>query len=76
MKSVLTLRERVWQLLPGCRQSVVRAELLAVARALKECSPCRIVSDCKGVIKALQAIQKGQRRHKGRPHKRTACPLH
>eukprot|EP00971_Amphidinium_carterae_P236054 4684919-Amphidinium_carterae.2 len=33
--------------------------------ALKECSPRCVVSDCKGVIKALQAIQKGYRQPEG-----------
>eukprot|EP00971_Amphidinium_carterae_P295862 5875767-Amphidinium_carterae.1 len=28
---------------------------------------CRIVSDCKEVVNALRAIQKGHRRPKGRP---------
>eukprot|EP00971_Amphidinium_carterae_P027126 534751-Amphidinium_carterae.4 len=50
----------------GCRQSVCRAELLAVVRALEECNPRIVVSDCKGVVKALQAIQSGQRQPKGR----------
>eukprot|EP00971_Amphidinium_carterae_P307671 6114572-Amphidinium_carterae.1 len=45
---------------------VFRAELLAVVRALEECQPCRVVSDCKGVVKALQAIQNGHRLPKGR----------
>eukprot|EP00971_Amphidinium_carterae_P181328 3597377-Amphidinium_carterae.1 len=52
--------------LPGIRQSVFRAELLAVVRALEECQPRRVVSDCKGVVKALQAIQQGHRQPKGR----------
>eukprot|EP00971_Amphidinium_carterae_P228554 4533254-Amphidinium_carterae.2 len=50
---------------PGCRQSVFRAELLAVVRALEECQPSRVVSDRKGVVKALQAIQSGRRLPKG-----------
>eukprot|EP00971_Amphidinium_carterae_P092830 1838216-Amphidinium_carterae.1 len=58
--------ERAWLPLPGCRQSVFRAELLAVVRAEEECNPRRVVSDCKGVVKALQAIQSGQRQPKGR----------
>eukprot|EP00971_Amphidinium_carterae_P345487 6486475-Amphidinium_carterae.1 len=49
--------ERVWLLLPDFRQSVFRAELLAVMHALQECSPHRIVSDCKGVVMALRAVQ-------------------
>eukprot|EP00971_Amphidinium_carterae_P096950 1919265-Amphidinium_carterae.1 len=56
----------MWGWLPGCRQSVFRAELLAVVHALEECNPRRLVSDCKGVVKALQAIQSGQRQPKGR----------
>eukprot|EP00971_Amphidinium_carterae_P048013 945335-Amphidinium_carterae.1 len=34
--------ERCWMALPGCRQSVLRAELLAVVRALEECQPRRV----------------------------------
>eukprot|EP00971_Amphidinium_carterae_P306247 6086182-Amphidinium_carterae.3 len=45
--------ERVFCALPGIRQSVYRAELHAVARALEECSPHEVVSDFKGVVKAL-----------------------
>eukprot|EP00971_Amphidinium_carterae_P261200 5181818-Amphidinium_carterae.1 len=41
---------------PGIKQSVYRAELHAVARALEECSPHEVVSDCKGVVKAAQAF--------------------
>eukprot|EP00971_Amphidinium_carterae_P249088 4944270-Amphidinium_carterae.1 len=58
--------ERCWMALPGCRQSVFRAELLSVVRALEECQPSRVVSDCKRVVKALQAIQSGHRLPKGR----------
>eukprot|EP00971_Amphidinium_carterae_P279091 5540269-Amphidinium_carterae.1 len=58
--------EKCWMALPGIRQSVFRAELLAVVRALEECQPRRVVSDCKGVVKALQAIQRGHRLPKGR----------
>eukprot|EP00971_Amphidinium_carterae_P247674 4918058-Amphidinium_carterae.1 len=50
--------ERSWLAHPGCRQSVFRAELLAVVRSLEVCQPRRVVSDCKGVVKALQEIQK------------------
>eukprot|EP00971_Amphidinium_carterae_P136485 2704279-Amphidinium_carterae.1 len=39
--------EQCWIALPGIRQSVFRAELLAVVRALEECQPRRVVSDCK-----------------------------
>eukprot|EP00971_Amphidinium_carterae_P161793 3207396-Amphidinium_carterae.1 len=70
----------------GCRQSVFRAELLAVVRALEECHPRRVVSDCKGVVKALQAIQSFQRHPKAWRHKdlevgarnalTQACQLH
>eukprot|EP00971_Amphidinium_carterae_P135646 2687497-Amphidinium_carterae.2 len=47
---------------------LARAELLAVVRALEEseCQPRRVVNDCKGVVKALQAIQSGHRMPKGR----------
>eukprot|EP00971_Amphidinium_carterae_P331519 6465140-Amphidinium_carterae.2 len=38
--------ERVWLPLPGCQQSVYRA----VVRALEDCSLCRVVSVCKGVL--------------------------
>eukprot|EP00971_Amphidinium_carterae_P011712 230580-Amphidinium_carterae.2 len=55
--------ERSWRALPGCRQSVFRAQLLTVARALEECQPRRVVSDCKGVVKAIQS---GHRLPKGR----------
>eukprot|EP00971_Amphidinium_carterae_P154552 3065095-Amphidinium_carterae.2 len=41
-------------------RSVFRAELLAVVRALEECQPLRVVSDCKS-----QAIQSSQRQPKG-----------
>eukprot|EP00971_Amphidinium_carterae_P191774 3805070-Amphidinium_carterae.1 len=58
--------KRSWLALPGCRQSVFRAELLAVVRALEERQPRTVVSDCKGVVKALQAIQSGHRQPKGR----------
>eukprot|EP00971_Amphidinium_carterae_P309924 6158770-Amphidinium_carterae.1 len=58
--------ERVWLPLPGCRQSLFRAELLAVVRALEDRGPRRVVSDCKGVVKTLQAIQSGHRQPKGR----------
>eukprot|EP00971_Amphidinium_carterae_P267485 5306076-Amphidinium_carterae.2 len=53
-------------LLPRIKQSVYRAELLAVARALEECQPHEIVSDCKGGFKAVQALQTGRRHPKGR----------
>eukprot|EP00971_Amphidinium_carterae_P293634 5829605-Amphidinium_carterae.1 len=52
--------------LPGLRQSVYRAELHAIARALEECSPHEVVSDCKGAVKAVQALQIGRRQPKGR----------
>eukprot|EP00971_Amphidinium_carterae_P004869 97399-Amphidinium_carterae.1 len=58
--------ERCWMALPGCRQSVFIAELLAVVRALEECQPTRVASDCKVVVKALQAIQSGHRLPKGK----------
>eukprot|EP00971_Amphidinium_carterae_P283226 5622914-Amphidinium_carterae.1 len=51
--------ERVWLPLPGLKQSVYRAEFLAVVRALEECHPHDVVSHCKGVVKAVQALQTG-----------------
>eukprot|EP00971_Amphidinium_carterae_P337947 6475045-Amphidinium_carterae.1 len=33
----------------GLKQSFYRVEFLATARALEECQPARLVSDCKGV---------------------------
>eukprot|EP00971_Amphidinium_carterae_P113635 2251725-Amphidinium_carterae.1 len=50
--------------LPCLRQSVFRAELLAVVRTHEECHPKRVVNDCRGVV-ALCPMQKGQRRPKG-----------
>eukprot|EP00971_Amphidinium_carterae_P197893 3927379-Amphidinium_carterae.3 len=54
--------------LPGIKQSVYRAELHAVAHALEECQPHEFlsVSDCKGVVKAAQALQTSRRQPKGR----------
>eukprot|EP00971_Amphidinium_carterae_P127900 2533210-Amphidinium_carterae.1 len=49
-------QERAWFPLPGIKQSVYRAEFLAVVRALEECQPHEVVSDCKGVAKAVQAL--------------------
>eukprot|EP00971_Amphidinium_carterae_P109306 2164333-Amphidinium_carterae.1 len=43
-----------------------RAELHAIAGALEECSPHEVVSDCKGAVKAVQALQTGRRQPKGR----------
>eukprot|EP00971_Amphidinium_carterae_P349343 6490968-Amphidinium_carterae.7 len=40
---------------------VYRAEFLAVVRALEECQPHEVVSDCKGVVKTVQALQTGRR---------------
>eukprot|EP00971_Amphidinium_carterae_P027167 535336-Amphidinium_carterae.2 len=70
--------ERSWLALPGCRQSVFRAELLAVVRALEECQPSRVVSDCKGVVQAVQAIQSGHRDLEERARRAVpqACQLH
>eukprot|EP00971_Amphidinium_carterae_P013871 273298-Amphidinium_carterae.1 len=61
-------QERVFCALPGIRQSqsVYRAELHAIARALEECSPHEVVSDCKGAVKAVHALQTGRRQPKGR----------
>eukprot|EP00971_Amphidinium_carterae_P191718 3804126-Amphidinium_carterae.1 len=46
----------------------VLSSLRLVARALEECQPHEVVSDCKGVVKAVQALQTGRRRPKGRNH--------
>eukprot|EP00971_Amphidinium_carterae_P135922 2693251-Amphidinium_carterae.1 len=59
-------QERVWLPLPGLKQSVYRAEFLAVVRALEECHPHEVVSDCKGrnrdlEQRALNALLPGQR---------------
>eukprot|EP00971_Amphidinium_carterae_P194388 3857380-Amphidinium_carterae.2 len=58
--------ESVWLPLPGLKQSVYRAELLATVRALEECKPRRLVSDCKGVVSCLHALLAGRRQPKGR----------
>eukprot|EP00971_Amphidinium_carterae_P334433 6469728-Amphidinium_carterae.1 len=66
--TTLTLKNvsgRVWLLLPGLKQSVYRAEFLTVVRALEECQPHEVVSDCEGVVKSVQALQTGCRRPKG-----------
>eukprot|EP00971_Amphidinium_carterae_P295165 5861355-Amphidinium_carterae.1 len=52
--------------LPGMKQSVYRAEFLAVVRALEGCQPRLIVNDCKGVVKAVQTFQTGRRHPNGR----------
>eukprot|EP00971_Amphidinium_carterae_P321769 6395903-Amphidinium_carterae.1 len=58
--------ERAWLPLPGIKQSVYRAELLAVfVRAFGVCQPHEVVSDCKDVAKAVQALQTGRRTPKG-----------
>eukprot|EP00971_Amphidinium_carterae_P347876 6490112-Amphidinium_carterae.1 len=59
-------QERAFFPLPGIKQSVYRAELHAVACAFEECQPHEVVSDCKGVLKAVQALQTGRRQPKGR----------
>eukprot|EP00971_Amphidinium_carterae_P096292 1905461-Amphidinium_carterae.1 len=51
-----------------------RAEFLAVVRALEECQPHEVVSDCTGVVKAVQALQQGRRTPKGR-HRDLASAL-
>eukprot|EP00971_Amphidinium_carterae_P134560 2666825-Amphidinium_carterae.2 len=58
--------EHLWVPVPGLRQSVYRAEFHAVVRALEECQPHEVVSDCKGVVKAIQALRAGRRTPKGR----------
>eukprot|EP00971_Amphidinium_carterae_P182581 3623533-Amphidinium_carterae.1 len=50
----------------GLKQSVYRAEFLAVVRALEECKPKRLVSGCKGVVSCLHALRAGRRQPKGR----------
>eukprot|EP00971_Amphidinium_carterae_P241279 4790823-Amphidinium_carterae.1 len=56
-------QEKAWLPLPGIEQSVYRAEL----RALEECQPHEVVSDCKGVVKeAVQDLQTGRRTPTGR----------
>eukprot|EP00971_Amphidinium_carterae_P079936 1581489-Amphidinium_carterae.1 len=47
-------QEHVWLPIPGLRQSAYRAEFLAVVRELEECQPHEVVSDWKGVVKAVQ----------------------
>eukprot|EP00971_Amphidinium_carterae_P208937 4145054-Amphidinium_carterae.4 len=46
------------------RVAAVEADFLAVVRALEEYQPHEVVSDCKGVVKALQALQTGRRQPK------------
>eukprot|EP00971_Amphidinium_carterae_P350642 6491664-Amphidinium_carterae.1 len=58
--------ESVFLPLPGLKQSVYRAEFLVVVRALEECKPKRLVSDCKGVVCCLHALKAGRRHPKGR----------
>eukprot|EP00971_Amphidinium_carterae_P265560 5268159-Amphidinium_carterae.2 len=58
--------ESVFRPLPGLKESVYRAEFLAVVRALEECNPKRLVSDCKGVVSCLHALRAGRRQAKGR----------
>eukprot|EP00971_Amphidinium_carterae_P095967 1899201-Amphidinium_carterae.2 len=58
--------ESVWQPIPRLKQSVYRAEFLATVRALEECKPQRLVSDCKGVVSCLHALIAGRRQHRGR----------
>eukprot|EP00971_Amphidinium_carterae_P245723 4879687-Amphidinium_carterae.1 len=50
----------------GLKQSVYRAEFLATVRALEECKPKRLVSDCKGVVSCLHALRAARRQPKGR----------
>eukprot|EP00971_Amphidinium_carterae_P085843 1698163-Amphidinium_carterae.2 len=42
------------------------AELLATVRALEECKPMELVSDCKGVVACLHALRAGKRQPKKR----------
>eukprot|EP00971_Amphidinium_carterae_P026182 516378-Amphidinium_carterae.3 len=50
----------------GLKHSVYPAEFLAVVRALEECKPKGLVSDCKGVASCLHALKAGRRQPKGR----------
>eukprot|EP00971_Amphidinium_carterae_P296680 5893727-Amphidinium_carterae.1 len=59
-------QEKVWLPLRGLKRSVCRAEFFAVVRALEECQPHETVSDCKAVVKAVQALQTGRRQPRGR----------
>eukprot|EP00971_Amphidinium_carterae_P220093 4368954-Amphidinium_carterae.1 len=63
-----TLTQEIWG---WVRDRHWRTIALAVVRALlklEECSPRRVVIDCKGVVKVLHALQKGQ----GHPNYGTA----
>eukprot|EP00971_Amphidinium_carterae_P005172 103335-Amphidinium_carterae.1 len=53
------------QLLCGS-SSIACLLVFRVARALEKCKPHEVVSDCKGVVKAVQALQTGRRQPKGR----------
>eukprot|EP00971_Amphidinium_carterae_P029093 572117-Amphidinium_carterae.1 len=53
----------------GVGTSVYCAEFLAVVRVLEECQPHEVVSNCKGVIKAVQVLQTGHRTPKGQGQK-------
>eukprot|EP00971_Amphidinium_carterae_P340204 6478411-Amphidinium_carterae.1 len=55
------MQERAWLPLRGIKQSVYRAEFLAVARALEECQLHEVVSVCKRVVKAVQVLQTGRK---------------
>eukprot|EP00971_Amphidinium_carterae_P274226 5442339-Amphidinium_carterae.1 len=59
-------QERAWLPLLGIKQSVYWAEFLAVVRAREECQPHETVTECKGVVRAVQTVQTGRRHPKGR----------
>eukprot|EP00971_Amphidinium_carterae_P155940 3091578-Amphidinium_carterae.1 len=67
----LTLENVPGPSLTGCRQSVLR--LTFRAELLAENNPRRVASDCKGVVKALQAMQRGQKQPNGR-HRDSKSP--
>eukprot|EP00971_Amphidinium_carterae_P124549 2467288-Amphidinium_carterae.1 len=61
--------ESVWLPFSGHKQSIYRAELLAVVRALEERQPASLGgSDCKGVVACLHALRAG-RKHPKRRHR-------
>eukprot|EP00971_Amphidinium_carterae_P001453 28935-Amphidinium_carterae.1 len=64
------MQERVWLPLPGLKQ--YRAEFLALVRTFAECHRHEVVSDCKGVVKAVPLLLTGRRTPKGCNRLRTA----
>eukprot|EP00971_Amphidinium_carterae_P157877 3129683-Amphidinium_carterae.1 len=53
-------QDRVWLPLPGIKQSVYRAEFLAVVRAVEECQPHEVISGCKGLLKRSSSCYSGR----------------